>query len=423
MMPLDPVVGSTTLRRPAVQSPNFSAGTAGWIIRADGSVEFNTGVFRGAITGATLVIDGPTGGVFVYSGTPASGNLIGSWAGMAGSDSFGNAYPQGLNVTTGTITGTSITGGTITGTTISGGTVSGSTISGTTFNGTDFVLSTAGAFFYSGVPATGNLIASISNFAGTDSHGNGYIQGISNYQNVGGVVSTVNTVNSTIWFYTGTVANPGTTQQGWLGFAGGSGLEIVSGTGTTPFVVSAPMEIASQLSVPAQTLGAPNLYGDSLGGLAYVHGGDAQAYRTGQIITFGNSGQLINSTSPAVISGMQMTVTSGFKYHMEGWVNYTGTGAVGFPQFGFDGSSTTSHIDGKNRFITPGAPSVEDVGIFNGSAGLQSGPTLSGGHQRYEFDMWVQVSGSGAFNVRAQEGVGGDSFTVDSAYMRMEMYS
>lgn len=50
------------------------------------------------ITGATLIADGTSGEILVYSGTPAAGNLIGSWSGAAGTDSHGNAYPAGLKV-------------------------------------------------------------------------------------------------------------------------------------------------------------------------------------------------------------------------------------------------------------------------------------------------------------------------------------
>lgn len=81
-----------------------------------------------------------TAGIFVYSGTPALGNLIVSIASAAGSDSFGNAYPQGLKVTTGTISGT--------------------TISASTFSGTDFIINATGTFYYSGTPAAGNLVMS-----------------------------------------------------------------------------------------------------------------------------------------------------------------------------------------------------------------------------------------------------------------------
>lgn len=98
-----------------------------------------------------LIIEDTAGfsGLFVYAPAPGHGNLIGSWTAQAGTDPYGNAYPAGLNVTVGSI-------------------------SGTTFSGTDFLIGPAGEFFYSGVPALGNLFFSIAPAAGTDSFGNAY---------------------------------------------------------------------------------------------------------------------------------------------------------------------------------------------------------------------------------------------------------
>ena len=90
MMPGNPVVGSTILRRPAIQSPNYSAGSAGWTINADGSAEFNNLNIRGTFTGTDFVIN--SAGEFVYSGTPAANNLIASITAAAGTDGFGNHY-------------------------------------------------------------------------------------------------------------------------------------------------------------------------------------------------------------------------------------------------------------------------------------------------------------------------------------------
>lgn len=45
----DPVVGGTVLVRSAIQSPNFVTGVSGWIIRQDGTVEFDAGLFRGDV--------------------------------------------------------------------------------------------------------------------------------------------------------------------------------------------------------------------------------------------------------------------------------------------------------------------------------------------------------------------------------------
>jgi hypothetical protein len=95
----DPVVGGVDLRRAAIRSPNYVAGTTGWTINQDGSVEFNNGTFRGTVTASTFqgtdfVIN--SSGMFVYSGTPAAGNLIASIAPAAGTDSFGNHYVAGF---------------------------------------------------------------------------------------------------------------------------------------------------------------------------------------------------------------------------------------------------------------------------------------------------------------------------------------
>lgn len=40
----------------------------------------------------------PNSGIFLYSGAPATGNLIGSWTSASGTDPYGNTYPEGINV-------------------------------------------------------------------------------------------------------------------------------------------------------------------------------------------------------------------------------------------------------------------------------------------------------------------------------------
>ena len=47
MQPGNPVVGGTVLRRAAIQSPDFVAGSAGWAINADGTAQFNSVTFFG----------------------------------------------------------------------------------------------------------------------------------------------------------------------------------------------------------------------------------------------------------------------------------------------------------------------------------------------------------------------------------------
>lgn len=92
----NPIVGGTALRIPAIQSPDYSPGVAGWIIKIDGSAEFNNLTIRGEFIGNDFIIN--SSGIFLYGGTPALGNLTGSWTSAAGVDDFGNAYQSGLSL-------------------------------------------------------------------------------------------------------------------------------------------------------------------------------------------------------------------------------------------------------------------------------------------------------------------------------------
>lgn len=52
-----------------------------------------------------IITGGKNAGIFVYAPSPGLGTLIGSWTAAAGIDGFGNAYPQGLNVSVGQVSG------------------------------------------------------------------------------------------------------------------------------------------------------------------------------------------------------------------------------------------------------------------------------------------------------------------------------
>jgi hypothetical protein len=93
----NPVVGGTTLVRPAVRSPNYIAGSQGWSVNQDGSAEFNDLTLRGTFVGTDWIQN--DNGLFFYSGTPGAGNLVGSWAQADGTDAFGNTYLAGITVT------------------------------------------------------------------------------------------------------------------------------------------------------------------------------------------------------------------------------------------------------------------------------------------------------------------------------------
>jgi hypothetical protein len=146
--------GGGSLVYPSIHSPDYVHDSAGWTINKDGSAEFNNLTIRGTFAGTDYIIN--NSGLFFYSSTPASGNLVMSIASSAGSDSFGNSYPKGFNVQSGILPA-------ITGVRIE-------------------VFGTTGGFLvYSGTPALGNLVASIFASAGTDPFGNSVKAGIVTY--------------------------------------------------------------------------------------------------------------------------------------------------------------------------------------------------------------------------------------------------
>jgi hypothetical protein len=68
--------------------------------------------------------------------------------------------------------------------------------------------SNGGVFVYSGKPAAGNMIASITGSAGTDSYGNSYYAGLSSYSTLGGFPSAININGGGISFYQATSSIP-----------------------------------------------------------------------------------------------------------------------------------------------------------------------------------------------------------------------
>lgn len=90
--------GASKLIRKAIQSPNFVTGVVGWSINKDGTAEFQNAIIRGTFQGSNFVVNSV--GTFVYSSTPALGNLIASDTNLVhrydtGTDSFGNTYYAG----------------------------------------------------------------------------------------------------------------------------------------------------------------------------------------------------------------------------------------------------------------------------------------------------------------------------------------
>lgn len=227
-----------------------------------------------------------------------------------------------------------------------------------------------------------------------------------------------------VFVYAG-VPGPGNPPIEWLGFGltDPFGNALPQQVGASNFYLAGVLEWVSTTTPSSAPSNGITAYVDSEDNLDYINGNDRNTYRTGRIVKFGDSGQLISSTSPTAITGMSLPVAVA-SYHIQGWVNFTGTGAVGGAVFNF-GGATLSHADGRAFFLTPGVGLLPGVSLYSGALAASGSGTMTGALQRWEFDVWVTSSGGGTnvFTVTAQEGNAGDSFTVNSAYMRAETFN
>lgn len=95
--------GEGALVRSQIKSPNFNMQQLiGWAILKNGDAFFNDVTITGTFSGNDFIINSQ--GVFIYTGTPALGNLLVSIAGAAGVDTEGNVYPAGVKIYNGLLT-------------------------------------------------------------------------------------------------------------------------------------------------------------------------------------------------------------------------------------------------------------------------------------------------------------------------------
>jgi hypothetical protein len=175
-----------------------------------------------------------------------------------------------------------------------------------TFFGTDFIINSAGAFFYSGTPAAGNLIISVTTAAGTDTFGNAYKADVSVY---GSNSSYAQLLTSALPFLarlslgTGNAfeATPATIMGGVLG----------GGTTSNPFLeIDGPTVSGSPASQAFMQLFAAT---EDLSAEAqwYVQVGDTTATKHGiiSILPDSISMQAGNGAGPAIKVGAANNVT------------------------------------------------------------------------------------------------------------------
>jgi hypothetical protein len=71
---------------------------AGAPLGASPFIGIQPGTSQQVIYATVVIVSGANAGIFMYNGTPAFGNLVGSWTAQAGQDKYGNEYTEGINI-------------------------------------------------------------------------------------------------------------------------------------------------------------------------------------------------------------------------------------------------------------------------------------------------------------------------------------
>lgn len=306
-----------------------------------------------------------------------------------------------------------------------------------------------GIFVYSGTPAAGNLIATVSSSPGTDNFGNPYLGApdaiFTTYNFSSTLAMSFGSNNLVGWHLAGGVWNQGAVLI--ANFDVGLGIGFWEFFSTTIFdqavtfdaavtfsgtaLFNAAVTFASSVLLDLGAVLAPTaapaapgsgaaVYADTAGNAAMVSSLDSQAYIMGSRVFQTSNTILINSTSPIVIVNPQVGVGS---YQFEVLIVYLGGQAAGQPIFTWGGSSTVSQVVGHSFFTAQaGGSSGQNAQVFNGSLVTGTGPVLGALNQKWAYYALgnVTFSGAGTFTLFGHEGTGGDTWSVGTgSYMKL----
>lgn len=306
-----------------------------------------------------------------------------------------------------------------------------------TFNGTDFVINAAGAFFYSGTPAAGNLIASIAPNPGVDAHGNHFPQGImsASGSTAGQLFANLSQGNLFMGAYTGSPASPDLSHASAL-FPTASTGQVALETGTT---ASTP-QVGAMLMTPSTGTagaGASVQWEDVSGAADFVHqvdghyiaqmveaaatmyGGTQAAAATGKLIdlqnNIGASQFTVDASGNLTKVGTVAGITTG---HAQDTANSTTTSTI------YAASSvalSTSIVLGPSgKFVASLLVRCDNTGTNNTLSGMLITGSVSGTIMNptdATSIQWNQTTSAGPFETRQfHSGTPGETITVTAQH-------
>jgi hypothetical protein len=353
-----------------------------------------------------VIIVTPGRGVFVYSPKPGAGNLVASIAAVAGTDSYGNSYLEGVTAYSGDgLHAVEMTGGAL-------------DFLYTSTPDSDFALAIQiagsetelsfqpGAADYSVVFGTGVLgplaqfIVQAAQLLVADSNA------------AAALTSALLEVQGRVAVTTGGIT---------VESAAGSGNSIFEGSiaiGESSNVTGHALEVAgiaalADESAPSSSSGYAALFGNA-GVLGFVSGADGQAYDTGTVTRY-TAGQSVTSTTPAAVTwgaGSNPLVAAG-TYHVSGKMVCTmgSTSAAG--EFTFTTTGTVSSM--RVTFYA-----IENVSILVSNeitaigSSMSTGTIPNGTAAQFFFDGIIEFSAAGNLGLEVAEGTSGDGWTLNS---------
>lgn len=344
---------------------------------------------------------------------------------MQVSEVFVSEQTQGASVAPGTITASQIAANTITAGQIAANTITAAQlhsgivyagiVDSTTINSATLVgglveATGVGYLGYNGTPASGNLIFSATNGAGTDSFGNAYLNGVTTYGNpVGGTFIALNmaaTTNSAfgLAFYSATSTGGPWTLDTWLRRSGSAANQVEFG----PVV-----EILDFATLPSTPTAGSKLLSQN-GNLIFVSE-DSNVYATGQLYLFATGTQNVTSTSPTQYGQCTCPVNAG-TYRISGTLIGTMGGTSAAAKCGFTGPAISA---GRVNMISleTGALNygVSSSTTMSGSS-LSTGTISNGATFISEIDGWFTFSANGTLVFNVAEGTATDTWTAVDAF-------
>ncbi|HEX5566667.1 MAG TPA: H-type lectin domain-containing protein [Streptomyces sp.] len=234
----DDLAGGIFLIRPALRSPEYAPGEAGWTINQDGSAEFNNVRVRGTLEVGTSIAPGvelpgdqvvgqvpsaatadtavtavtaDTAGTAGHATTATTASSAGSAGTVTGAIGAGVTLPagqlSGTVPTTTTISGNSIITGTLNAALVKVTNLDAASITVGKLRGSQIeagaslsspVIEGGRALYYNTPPGKGRLLLSIDPEGGTDPYGNTYKAGLTLYDPDGSEVQLVTGLGATV---------------------------------------------------------------------------------------------------------------------------------------------------------------------------------------------------------------------------------